>query len=114
MPQHKLRSRMTALATANTRKSFPVLLALLGVATVTPLHAAADNDAISQLKQLDVEDLLNVEVTSVTRHATPLAEAPSAIQVITAAQIRRSGATTLAEALRLADNLQVAQRGARG
>ena len=41
-------------------------------------------------------------------------QAPSAIQVITGAQIRRSGATTLAEALRLADNLQVAQRGASG
>ncbi len=90
------------------------MLALLGAATAVPLYAAEDAGAIGHLKQLNVEDLLDIEVTSVSRHAAPLAQAPSAIQVITQAQIRRSGATTLAEALRLADNLQVAQRGARG
>ena len=41
-----------------------------------------------------------------------LAEAASAIQVITSDEIRRSGATNIPEALRLAPNLQVAQVGA--
>lgn len=75
---------------------------------------AGESDTIEHLKQLGVEELLNIEVTSVSRHPAPLSQAPSAIQVITAAQIRRSGATTLPEVLRLADNLQVAERGARG
>jgi iron complex outermembrane recepter protein len=65
---------------------------------------------IGELKQLNVEDLMNVEVTSVARHPEKLLQAASAIQVITQDDIRRSGATSIAEALRLADNLQVAQK----
>src|SRR3982074_679258 len=74
--------------------------------------AMADNAAptISDLKQLNVEELMNVQVTSVSRHPEKLIEAPSAIQVITQEDIRRSGATSIPEALRLADNLQVAQK----
>jgi iron complex outermembrane recepter protein len=69
-----------------------------------------DSRAIGALKQLDVEDLMNVEVTSVARHPEKLLQAASAIQVITQEDIRRSGATSIPEALRLADNLQVAQK----
>ena len=43
---------------------------------------------------------------------SPLLDAPSAIQVITNEDIERSGATSLPEALQLADNLQVAQDNA--
>jgi iron complex outermembrane receptor protein len=49
-------------------------------------------------------------VTSVARRPEKLIEAASAIQVITQDDIRRSGATSIPEALRLADNLQVAQK----
>lgn len=64
------------------------------------------------LKNLSVEELMNLEVTLVSRTPEKLAEAASAIQVITNEDIRRSGATHLAEALRLAPNLQVAQYNA--
>jgi iron complex outermembrane receptor protein len=71
----------------------------------------ADNaSSIGELKQLNVEDLMNVEVTSVSRHPEKLLGTASAIQVITQEDIRRSGATSIPEALRLADNLQVAQK----
>ena len=63
-----------------------------------------------QLKKLSLEELMNLDVTSVARRPEPLAQAPSAIQVITGDDIRRSGAFTLPEALRLADNLNVAQK----
>lgn len=86
---------------------------LLG-SMVASLAHAADPTSIRDLKRLNVEDLMNLEVTSVTRKPEKLLGAASAIQVITAAEIRRSGATTLPEALRLASNLQVAQRGAHG
>lgn len=61
------------------------------------------------LGELSLDELANLEVTSVARRAESLAEAPAAIFVITAEDIRRSGATSLAEALRLAPNLQIAR-----
>lgn len=88
-------------------------LMLLG-STITTFAHAADATTIRDLKRMNVEDLLNIEVTSVTRKPEKLLGAASAIQVITAADIRHSGANTLPEALRLASNLQVAQRGAHG
>jgi iron complex outermembrane receptor protein len=48
-------------------------------------------------------------VTSVSKRAEKLSETASAIQVITGEDIRRSGASSLPEALRLASNLEVAQ-----
>jgi iron complex outermembrane receptor protein len=62
-----------------------------------------------ELKKLSVQELMNVEVTLPSRTPEKLTEAASAIQVITNEDIRRSGATNVAEALRLAPNLQVAQ-----
>jgi iron complex outermembrane receptor protein len=76
-----------------------------------PGAASAEGvSTIGDLKQLNLEDLMNVEVTSVARHAQKLLGAASAIQVITQEDIRRSGASSIPEALRLADNLQVAQK----
>ncbi|HWA15919.1 MAG TPA: TonB-dependent receptor [Gemmatimonadales bacterium] len=63
----------------------------------------------ASLKRLSLEELLDVKVTSVSRRPELLSAAPSAIQVITGDDIRRSGAASLPEALRLATNLQVAQ-----
>ncbi|TLY53881.1 MAG: hypothetical protein E6K50_05215, partial [Gammaproteobacteria bacterium] len=61
------------------------------------------------LKQLSIEDLMNLDVTSVTKQPQRLLQAAAAIQVITADDIRRSGASSIPEVLRLADNLEVAQ-----
>src|SRR6059036_968600 len=65
------------------------------------------------LKKLSIEQLMDLEVTSVSKRAERLAQAASAIQVITQQDIRRSGASSLPEALRLATNLQVAQVNSR-
>jgi iron complex outermembrane receptor protein len=83
---------------------------LLGLILAGPPAAAEGASTIGELKQLNLDDLLNVEVTSVARHAQKLLGAASAIQVITQEDIRRSGASSIPEALRLADNLQVAQK----
>src|SRR5881409_1087134 len=61
------------------------------------------------LKKLSIELLMNLQVTSVSKRPERLSQTASAIQVITQEDIRRSGAASLAEALRLAANLQVAQ-----
>ncbi len=63
----------------------------------------------SDLKKLSLDELQAIEVTSVSRRPEKLSETASAIQVITSEDIRRAGATSLPEALRLASNLQVAQ-----
>jgi iron complex outermembrane recepter protein len=61
------------------------------------------------LKKLTVEELMNIEVISVSKEAEKLSDAASAIQVLTNEDIRRSGAIRLPQALRLASNLQVAR-----
>jgi len=81
------------------------LLALAGSAAPAAGQTVADRD----LTDLTLEELANLRVTSVSRRAQPLREAPASIFVITSEDIRRSGATSLAETLRLAPNLQVAR-----
>jgi iron complex outermembrane receptor protein len=61
------------------------------------------------LKKMSVDELLDIQVTSVSKRPEKLSEAASAIQVITGDDVRRSGASSLPEALRLASNLEVAQ-----
>jgi iron complex outermembrane receptor protein len=68
----------------------------------------ADAD-LNRLNQMSLLDLTNLEVTSVSKQPQQWLHAPAAIQVITSDDIRRSGATSIPEALRLADNLEVAQ-----
>jgi iron complex outermembrane receptor protein len=63
----------------------------------------------SDLADLSLEELADIKVTSVSRREERLVDAPASIYVITAADIRRSGATSLPEALRLAPTLQVAR-----
>src|SRR5258708_23723786 len=53
---------------------------------------------------------MKCEVKWVARHPEKLIDVPAAIQVITQEEIRRAGAASIPEALRLADNLQVAQK----
>jgi iron complex outermembrane receptor protein len=69
----------------------------------------AGNDLL-QLKHSSLEDLMETEVTSVSRYPQTLLDTPSAIQVISTDDLRRSGAATIPQALELADNLDVAQK----
>ncbi len=61
------------------------------------------------LKLMSVEDLMNVTVTSVSKKSERLNQVPAAVSVISGDDIRRSGALTLPEALRLAPGVQVAR-----
>jgi iron complex outermembrane receptor protein len=69
---------------------------------------AAGNDALS-LADLSIEQLMNESVTSVSKKETRLADSPAAITVITPEDIRRTGATTVPEALRIVPGLDVAR-----
>ncbi len=70
---------------------------------------SAPAGTIGGLKRLSIDDLLNTEITSVSRHTERLFDAPASVFVIGTEDIRRSGASTLPEVLRLAPNLQVSR-----
>jgi iron complex outermembrane recepter protein len=70
--------------------------------------AGAAND-VETLAAFSLEELANAQVTSVSKSAEMLRDAPSSIYVITNDEIRRSGVTTIPDALRLAPNLQISQ-----
>jgi iron complex outermembrane recepter protein len=65
------------------------------------------------LDQLSVDELFSLEVTSVGRKAQKLSTAPAAVFVLTADDIRRSGATSIPEALRLVPGVTVLRQDGR-
>ena len=71
--------------------------------------AADDSPSVEDLSHLSLQELADVQVTSVSKSPEPLRRAASTIYVITHEAIVRSGATSLMEALRLAPNLQIEQ-----
>ena len=82
--------------------------ASLGAAR-TAVAANTGGSSIGVLKTLSMEELMDIEVTSVSKRPEKLGETASAIAVVTQDDIRRSGATSVPEALRLAGNLEVVQ-----
>lgn len=72
-----------------------------------PRHAGVE------LVSLSLEDLGKIRVTSVSRKSESLSDAAAAIHVITQEDIRRSGVTSLPEALRMAPGLDVARANSR-
>jgi iron complex outermembrane receptor protein len=78
-------------------------------------HAHADQlgTTSADIADLSLEELANVQVTSVSKRPESLSNAAASIFVITGTDIHRAGATTLPEALRLAPNLEVGRVDAR-
>lgn len=88
------------------RRAAVILLAL-----VLPLGAAQapSEPTPADLTELSLESLLDIEVTSVSRRGQKLSQSASPIYVITQEDIRRSGVTTIPDALRSAPGVQVMQ-----
>jgi iron complex outermembrane recepter protein len=63
----------------------------------------------SDLSQASLEDLMNIEVTSVSKKAEKISQAAAAIFVITQEDIRRSGAKNIPDLLRIVPGLDVSQ-----
>ncbi|MDR4517341.1 MAG: TonB-dependent receptor [Nitrosomonas sp.] len=79
----------------------------LAAANSTDAHVTKDQDIFA----MSLEELMNVEVVSVSKRSQRLSEVPSAVFVISGEDIRRSGATSIPEALRMAPGVQVARIG---
>src|SRR6202163_7452 len=84
------------------------LLSVLGV-FLTVTTSAQNQPKIPDVTAITLEDLMNLQVTSVSKRAQKLADAAAAIFVITQDDIRRSGASSIPEALRMVPGLQVAR-----
>jgi len=90
----------------------PAVLALGLLVAVSPwstLAAAEGPVSAADLKQLSIEELMQIDVTSVSRRSERLSQAAAAVTVITGEELRRSGVASLPEALRLATSLHVAR-----
>lgn len=71
--------------------------------------SAAAQQAKTDLTSKSVEDLINIEVTSVSKKEERLFQTAAAVYVITQEEIRRSGMTNIPELLRLVPGLEVAR-----
>lgn len=84
------------------------LIAAGGLAWCAAVHGAS-SVVTARLADLSLEELANIRVSTVSGREESLARAAASIFVIRGDDIRRSGSTSLAEALRLAPNLDVAR-----
>ncbi|MCB1150297.1 TonB-dependent receptor plug domain-containing protein, partial [bacterium] len=82
-----------------------VIVLLLGMWPAGVLRAG--DAPFQDIMELDLEALLDIEVVSVSKRAQSSLDAAAAVHVLTAEDIRRSGATTIADALRLVPGLDV-------
>lgn len=83
---------------------------LAGWLLLTPCIAyAAPAEQMVDFSHMSIEELANIEISSVSKKKESLSDAAAAVFVITQEDIRRSGYTSLPEVLRLAPNLQVAR-----
>jgi iron complex outermembrane receptor protein len=77
--------------------------------TANVAQSGSSNSSEQTLNDLSLEQLSNVEVTSVSGSAQPIGEAPAAVYVISSDDMVRAGIRSIPGALRLAPNLQVAR-----
>ncbi len=89
-------------------------LALAAVAcalAATPAagESAFTNAAAPPAGDLGLDELINIQVTSVSKRQTSIENSPAAIAVVTGEDIRRLGITSIPEALRLVPGLDVAR-----
>lgn len=100
LPDHRGRERRAAF------------LARLGVVVLTwgvPIPGPAQIPPSRDLTAYSLEDLMNVQVTSVSKREQKLSKAGAAIYVINQEDIRRSGATNIPDLLRMVPGVHVAQ-----
>ncbi|MBN2201028.1 TonB-dependent receptor [bacterium] len=85
------------------------LLAALITAATLISSAVMGQGQPRDLTELDLEELMSIDITLASRRAETMLETAAAVEVITAEDLHRSGATTIAEALRLVPGMVVAR-----
>lgn len=93
------------------KKPLSLILGLTLASSSASFAAPQGIGNIDSVLNLNLEELMQITVTSASKKAQSLAETAAAVFVIKADDIRRSGATNVPEALRLAPGVQVAAIG---
>ncbi len=88
------------------------LAVLLAGAVAVAEEAAWTPSADAQTQVLGLEDLVHIKVTSVSSAETRWMDSPASVYVVTSEDIKRSGATSIQDALRQVPGVQVAQQNA--
>lgn len=89
-----------------------IILLLFALYSASQALAAEEQEKVSQqprLRHLELEQLLDIEVSTVSRTQSTVGESAAAVFVITHEDIRRSGATTIAELFRRVPGMNVAR-----
>ena len=81
-----------------------LVVVLLGV---LPPQAQADDEPVTRLKKMSLEELVAIEVVSVSKKVESREGATAAVAVITGEDLQETGTRTLVDALRLAPGVQV-------
>ena len=100
------------LSAENSTRHTVVIVVCIMIMLVGPVNRSWANspaEADDSLKQLSLEQLGNVEVTTVSKEPVKITQTPAAIYVLTQEDIKRSGATSLPEVLRTVPGLQVSR-----
>ncbi len=96
---------MYEINAGQVKKIITIFTFLVLVFQLVPAEDVLANDDFTSLS---LEDLMNVNVTSVSKKPQRLIDAAAAIYVITQEDIRRSGATNIPDTLRRVPGIQVA------
>ena len=108
-------SRLTALrrvgrgVAANRSACAKRTLATAFAAMLITSSAWGQGQGTPDVTAMSVEDLMNVQVTSVSKRTQKVADAAAAVFVITQEDIKRSGARNIPETLRMVPGLEVAR-----
>lgn len=84
-------------------------MAGIGLLLAAESRTNGATNAVPDAADLSLEQLINIQVTSVSKKETDLFTAPAAIYVITQEDIRRSGMNSIPELLRMVPGLEVAR-----
>jgi iron complex outermembrane receptor protein len=90
-------------------KSFQIVIGVVLLLGSRGLAQAQVLQASGSLKGLTLEELMDIEVTSVSRSEGTVGQSPAAVFVMTPEMIRRSGATTFPELFRMVPGMDVAR-----
>jgi iron complex outermembrane receptor protein len=100
-----IRKQTNGSIRAAGRAAVAILLSVFSASSV-PAQTA---QGVPDVSKMSIEDLMSMEVTSVSKRTQRVADAAAAVFVITQEDIRRSGAANIPEALRMVPGLQVAR-----
>src|SRR2546421_3257355 len=103
------RSAMYAARTAVLKRILPLVL-LAGLVPVSWGDTTENGEVTGErLTQVSLEQLGQIEVTTASKRPVKVSRTPAAIYVVTQEDMRRSGATSIPEVLRLVPGVEVAR-----